>query len=111
MQRVRKRRVHNQSKQEITKVPWKTALWGLAIAWGMTIIAIILMTAVFYAGWLSGTGMQYQWAAYGIMAVSLLVGMGYTLRKLNGTQKLWALGVAGAYFVVRFILSAILTFL
>ncbi|MCI8632645.1 MAG: hypothetical protein HFE64_04070 [Lachnospiraceae bacterium] len=111
MQRVRKRRVHNQSKQEITQFPWKTALWGLVISWGTTIIAIILMTAVFYAGWLSGSGMQYQWAAYAIIAVSLIIGMGYSLRKLNGTQRLWALAVPAGYFVIRFLISAILTFL
>lgn len=111
MQRVQKRKIRSQQKKESSRQPWQVMLIGLGIAWGLTLIGIILMTAVFYAGWLSGSNMQYQMAAYAIMAVSVIAGTGYAFKKTTGIERLWSLGVIGGYFVIRFLLSAIFTFL
>lgn len=110
MQRAQKRK-RRSGGQEVSRPSWQTALWGLCFAWIVTVIGILLMTAVFYAGWLSGSGGQYQMAAYGIMAVSILTGMLFTFKKTGGKQRIWVLAVAAGYFVIRLLLSAVLTFL
>ena len=110
MQRVQKRR-QIASKQDIHSASWQTALWGLGLAWVITALGIVFMTAIFYAGWLPAGEMSYRLTAYGIMGVSILAGMLYVLRKTTGRERVWVLAVAAGYFIIRMLLSAILTFL
>ena len=110
MQRNGKHRVRTNGQKQQT-VPWKTAAWGVLLAWIATLVMILLSSVLFYTGWLSGSSSQYQTVVYIIMILSLLIGVIYVSRKTQGKDRIWIIGMLAGYLIVRFLLGAILTFL
>ena len=96
MQRNQKR--GRRQPQVSTRLPWQEAVIGLLLSVVVSIIMTILIAGIFLYGMVSAGALSYSIAAYLIMALSVLIGAVYTLRKTKGKDRVWA--PAGSHWLL-----------
>ena len=109
MQRGKQRR---KKPSIVTKVEQgttlKKALVGLALAWIVTLVGVLIGSGMIYWEWFEPSWING--IARVIMVISMIVGGCYVFRNTAGRGRLLVLAVLIAYLFIRFLLSLILTF-
>ena len=110
MQRGNKRK-QSFTKKGTEKPAWQYMLYGLGLAWVITLAGLLITACLIYFGWLGSGAGVVAFAAKAIMILSMAAGGIYVLKKTSGKERIWALIMLIGYLAVRFLLSSILTFL